>query len=149
MNTYIPSVFAALAVLSASPIAASAQDADYRTITVSNTQLARLGLHGPARDKDCALRKPPVVSVVDAPSSGELQIRSAKIKLPATASCPEIEAPVQAVLFRAKPKFTGQDKVSYTVTGESGRKVTHIIQIVVKTGGPSSTRPSRERETAI
>ncbi len=149
MNTNIPSVFAALALLSACAGAASAQDADYRTITVSNTQVARVGLHGPARDKDCALRTPPVVSIIDAPRSGQLQIRSAKIKLPATASCPEIEAPVQAVLFRAKPKFTGEDKVSYTVTGESGRKVTHTIQIVVKTGGPSSTRPSPNRETAI
>ena len=149
MKKSLPPVFAALALFSACAGAASAQDADYRTVTVSNTQVARLGLHGPARDKDCALRSPPVVSIVDAPTSGELMVRSAKIKLPATSSCPEIEAPVQAVLFRAKPKFVGQDKASYTVTGESGRKVTHTIQIVVKAGGPSSTRPSPNRETAI
>ena len=97
--------------------AVAPQDADYSAVTVSNRQVTRLGLHGPARDKDCALRSPPVVSIVDAPTSGELQVRGAKIKLPATSSCPEIEAPVQAVLFRPKPKLVGQDKVSYTVTG--------------------------------
>ena len=149
MHTSIPSVFAALMLLGGCAGAALAQDADYRTVTVSNTQVARLGAHGPARDKDCALRTPPVVRVIDAPRSGQLQIRSAKIKLSATASCPAIEAPVQAVLFRAKPNFTGQDKVSYSVTGASGRQVTHTIQIVVKAGGPSPMRPSRDRETAI
>ena len=97
--------------------AVAPQDADYSAVTVSNTQVTRLGLHGPARDKDCAFRSPPVVNIVDAPTSGELQVRGAKIKLSATSSCPAIEAPVQAVLFRPKPKLVGQDKVSYTVTG--------------------------------
>jgi hypothetical protein len=127
------------AVLLLAPVAAHAQAGAYRSATVAPGKTTRIGMVS-ALKKDCAIGPLTDVKVVTAPKHGTLNVKSAKVKTPATFRCPNVETPVQGVFYQPNKGYTGADEVKYEIKGLDGNTRQVTVQITVSDKPATGTK---------
>lgn len=120
---------AALAV-SLAPLPAAAQSGQVRNLTVEKGKVARLAVVT-ALTKECKVGEIGTIRIVNAPKSGQLNVRSGKAKTPAAFRCPNVETPVQGLFYQPRANFTGTDEVSYETRSSDGASETFTVKITV------------------
>jgi len=133
--------------LAASQGAAWAQsNSAFRSAEVVAGKQERLGVYGNVQ-KDCTSGPVPTIRVVTPPKSGQLNVRSGKLKAGRITRCPKLEATAQGIFYKANPTFKGTDEVAYEVRSASGKVESHTVRITVKEAqAPDSTKPGQEDE---
>jgi hypothetical protein len=111
---------------------AEAQSAQYRTVEVNSLRPVQLAYHALAK-KDCSPAPLLQVQVTQPPKQGALTVKAAKLKTNRIADCPQLEVPVQLILYEAPRNFQGSDKVAYQVTNEKGETNTFVIVLTINT----------------
>jgi hypothetical protein len=117
----------------------------YRSADAVAGKPQRLGVYGNVQ-KDCTSGPLPTVRVLTPPKHGELNVRSGTLKAGRITRCPSLEAKAQGVFYRANPKYSGTDEVSYEVKSASGKVETHTIKITVKDTPPADAKPDQDTE---
>jgi hypothetical protein len=109
---------------------ASAQLSSYKSATATTGKPTLLWTLT-AIKKDCSIGEIGGVKVVSPPKNGTLTLARAKVKSPASFRCPNIETPVERVVYVPKPKFSGSDEVSFETKNADGVVEKHTIKIDV------------------
>jgi hypothetical protein len=110
---------ASVALLAASA-AVFAQDQLYRSVNAVTGKVLRIGFYANV-SKDCVAGPLPEVKVVAPPKHGSLAVQGGKVKPGTLARCPNLEVPVQSVLYQSNPRYAGADEVAYEVKHSDGR----------------------------
>ena len=116
----------ASAVLAASP--ALAQTSSYRSATAQSGKPTRIWTVS-AIKKDCSIGTIGGVKVVTPPKNGTLSLTRGKLKSPPTFRCPNLETPVELVIYQSRPNFSGSDEVSFETKNADGVVEKHTIRI--------------------
>ncbi len=131
-------------ILSASSALAQTNSA-HRSADVVAGKPHRLGVYGNVQ-KDCTSGPLPTVRVVTPPKHGELNVRSGTLKAGRINRCPSLKATAQGVFYRANPKYSGTDEVSFEVKAASGKAETHTVRITVKDAQAPDTKQDQDGE---
>lgn len=115
--------------------AASAQTA--RTTTVQAGKTIRMAVVTGLK-KDCSLGQPGGIRIITTPKSGQLAVEGGKTKTPASFRCPNVETPIQQLLYKAKPGFTGTDEIAYETRTPEGETQSFTVKITVTDKAPAS-----------
>jgi hypothetical protein len=118
----------------------------FRSVEAQPGRPLRLGVYAVVK-RDCSTGPLPEIKVTTAPKKGALAVRSAKLRTNRLIRCPQLETPVQVVLYQANPGSTGPDEVSYNVNNQDGRIQSHTFKITI-TARPSTT-PHSEPTTEL
>ena len=115
---------------------ALAQQATNRTATIGPDKPARIAVVT-ALKKDCSVGEVGTLRITSAPKSGQVLVKVSKLKTPASFRCPNVETPVQELIYQPKAKFTGSDEISYETRGADGATQSFTVKINVgaKPGG--------------
>lgn len=128
MRSFVATLVAGAALLGAG--SASAQMSSYRSATASAGKPTLLWTLT-AIKKDCSIGEIGGVRVVSPPKNGTLTLAKAKVKSPSSFRCPNLETPVERVVYVPKAKFTGADEVSFETKNADGVVEKHTIKIDV------------------
>ncbi|MDB5512307.1 MAG: 4-aminobutyrate aminotransferase [Enterovirga sp.] len=109
---------------------AAAQTGVFRSASVEKGKVVRLAVVT-ALKKDCSKGEVGSVRVITAPKNGQLAVRSATLKTPASFRCPNAETAAQQLFYQSKPSFTGADEVSYETKTPDGTTETFTVKITV------------------
>lgn len=109
---------------------AVAQMSSYKSATAVAGKPTRLWTVT-AIKKDCSLGEIGGVKVLTPPKNGTLTLARSKVKSPASFRCPNLETPVEFVVYQAKPKYSGSDEVSFETKSADGAVEKHTIRIEV------------------
>jgi hypothetical protein len=117
----------------------------YRSVEAQPGRPLRLGVYA-ALKQDCSVGPLPGIRVTMPPKKGALSVRSGTLKTNRMRRCPQLEAPVQIVLYQANPGSTGDDEVNYEVTNPDGAPQSHSVKIVItaRPGGTQRSDPTTE-----
>lgn len=85
---------------------------------------------------DCTSGPLPTIRLVNAPASGKVTVKSAKVKATNYKSCLALEVPAYIAFYRSQPDFIGDDILTIEVKYTSGR--TEIQKITVNVAGPGT-----------
>ena len=118
----------ALAASLAAASGASAQTS--RSTTVQAGKTIRMAVVTGVK-KDCSLGQPGGIRIITTPKSGQLAVQGGKAKTPASFRCPNVETPIQQLLYKAKPGFSGTDEISYETRTPEGDTQTFTVKITV------------------
>ena len=124
----LPLLLLASAALTALPVAA--QTSSYRSATVQPGKPSRIWTVT-ALKKECSVGQIGGVKVVTPPKNGTLTLARAKAKTPANFRCPNIQTPVEHVLYQPNSSFNGSDEVSFETKSADGAVEKHTIRIDV------------------
>lgn len=119
-----------LASLVLSILPAGAQTSNYTSARAETGKATKIWTVS-AIKKDCSIGQIGGVKVLAAPKSGMLSLVRGKMKSPATFRCPNLETPVEMVVYKSQPKFTGSDEVVYETKSADGIVERHTIKIEV------------------
>jgi hypothetical protein len=116
--------FAALAIAVTSP--ARAQQPEPRRIEqqvkVEPGKTARIAVFVNAK-ADCSSGPLPTIRMAEPPASGQVTIRSGKVRVTNHKSCLAAEFPAFVAFYKPKPDFSGTDAVTLEVKNEQGAVV--------------------------
>jgi hypothetical protein len=105
----------------------------------------RLGTYGNVQ-KDCTSGPLPTVRVLTPPKHGEVNVRSGNLKAGRITRCPNLRATAQGIFYKASPKYSGTDEVSFEVRAASGKVETHTVRITIKDALASDNKPDQDTE---
>ncbi len=137
VSTLLLAASAALAVYPA-----GAQTSSYRTAAAQTGKPTRLWTVTAIR-KDCTVGDIGGVKVVSPPKNGTLSLSRGKLKSPASFRCPNLETPVELVIYVPKAKFTGQDEVSFETKSADGTVEKHTFRIEVSDKPVAPKKPDQ------
>ena len=118
---------------------ALAQDTNYTSVEAVPAKPVELSYHASANKDTCSPTRAPTIHVVEPPKSGMLTVRKGVLKTDRVAGCPNLNLPVQVVLYVARAGYEGADHVQYEVTNENGEVATYNVTITVKAAPPGQT----------
>ena len=126
----------ATGLIAAAP--AFAQTSTYRSATAQSGKPTRIWAVS-AIKKDCSVGQIGGVKVLTPPKNGTLALTRGKTTSPASFRCPNVETPIELVIYQSNPKFTGSDEVTYETKNADGVVEKHTIRIEVtdKPGAPA------------
>lgn len=131
---------AAVGLIALADASQAQTDSIYRNAEAAAGRASALGIYGNL-GKDCAVGAGPEVAVRTQPKHGALIVRGGKVKTKPTNRCPNVEVPVQAVLYQGGANYTGPDEVVYEVRSQGGKVQTHTVKINVVRGGALPRKP--------
>lgn len=85
---------------------------------------------------DCTSGPLPTIRLVNAPTSGKVAVKSAKVKATNYKACLALEVPAYVAFYRSQPDFIGDDVVTIEVKYAGGR--TEIQKITINVAGPGA-----------
>ena len=85
---------------------------------------------------DCTSGPLPTIRLVNAPASGKVTVKSAKVKATNYKSCLALEVPAYVAFYRSQPDFIGDDVLTIEVKYAGGR--TEIQKITINVAGPGA-----------
>ncbi|SFK18313.1 hypothetical protein SAMN04487925_1242 [Bradyrhizobium sp. cf659] len=85
---------------------------------------------------DCTSGPLPTIRLVNAPASGKVTVKSAKVKATNYKSCLALEVPAYVAFYKSQPDFIGDDVLTIEVKYAGGR--TEIQKITVSVVGPGA-----------
>ncbi|OAF19471.1 hypothetical protein AXW67_37135 [Bradyrhizobium neotropicale] len=85
---------------------------------------------------DCTSGPLPTIRLVNAPASGKVTVKSAKVKATNYKSCLALEVPAYVAFYKSQPDFVGDDVLMIEVKYAGGR--TEIQKITVNVVGPGA-----------
>nr|WP_234681409.1 hypothetical protein [Bradyrhizobium sp. Oc8] len=85
---------------------------------------------------DCTSGPLPTIRLVNAPASGKVTVKPAKVKATNYKACLALEVPAYVAFYRSQPDFIGDDLVTIEVKYAGGR--TEIQKITVNVAGPGA-----------
>ena len=129
-----------LTTIAPAPVFGQSQTAT--TITAASGKPVRLGYYAHF-NKDCTPGPLADVRITVPPQHGIVAVRRAKVRTKRIANCPEVEGPVQVVLYQGRPGFVGRDVVAYEVRIAGGE--TRLITIAINVTPDASPKPRQER----
>ena len=121
---------------------ADAQTSSYRSAAAQTGKPTRLWTVT-AIKKDCTVGEIGGVKVVAPPKNGTLSLSRGKLKSPAGFRCPNLETPVELVIYVPKAKFTGQDEVSFETKSADGVVEKHTFRIEVSDKPAAPKKPEQ------
>lgn len=130
---------AGLALLAAGG-SASAQMTN--TLTVPAGKATRVATITALR-QDCSIGELAGIRVVQPPKNGTFVVKSGKLKTPASYRCPNVESPVNAIIYQSKSGFSGSDEIQYETKGLDGKMETRTVKINV------GSKPAQEKDKGI
>lgn len=104
-----------------------------RTIKSASSKDTRIGVFINVLP-DCTSGPLPTIRLVNAPASGKVTVKSAKVKATNYKSCLALEVPAYVAFYRSQPDFVGDDAVTIEVRYAGGR--TEIQKITISVAGP-------------
>ena len=122
----------ALLVLAASQAAVAQTERSMNVPSGKATSVATV----PSLRKDCSVGDVGGIKVVTPPKNGTFLVRSGKAKTPATFRCPNVETPIQALMYQPKTGFTGSDELQYETRTVDGTIETRTVKINVGKKAP-------------
>jgi hypothetical protein len=126
----IDRILATAVVLCATIAVAQTPERKVQTVTGQDAQLVILVQVKP----DCSPGPIPEFRIDLAPANGWLVVRNGKVRLPDNApQCKGAEVPVNALFYRPKPGFSGEDRASIEVAmGGTLRMESYTISVNAK-----------------
>lgn len=115
-------------------------DRVYRNTNAAVGRTKALGIYGNL-GKDCSVGAVPEVTVRTQPKHGALIVRDVKVKTNQTNRCPNVEVPVQVVLYQGGTNYAGPDEVVYEVRSANGKVQEHTVKIAVVKRGVLPRQP--------
>jgi hypothetical protein len=85
---------------------------------------------------DCSSGPLPTIRLVNAPASGKVTVKSAKVKATNYKACLALEVPAYVAFYKSPPGFVGDDAMTIEVKYSGGR--TEIQKITVNVSGPGA-----------
>ncbi|WP_314946417.1 hypothetical protein [Bradyrhizobium cosmicum] len=85
---------------------------------------------------DCTSGPLPTIRLVNAPASGKVTVKSARVKATNYKACLALEVPAYVAFYRSQPDFIGDDVLTIEVKYAGGR--TEIQKITVNVAGPGA-----------
>ncbi|MDA9488156.1 hypothetical protein [Bradyrhizobium sp. CCBAU 11361] len=129
---------AAIVMLSGFVAPALAEDASSpveRTVKSAPNKDTRVGVFINVLP-DCTSGPLPTIRLVNAPASGKVTVKSAKVKATNYKSCLALEVPAYVAFYKSQPDFIGDDVLTIEVKYAGGR--TEIQKITVNVVGPGA-----------
>ncbi|WGD49494.1 hypothetical protein QA641_28160 [Bradyrhizobium sp. CB1650] len=106
-----------------------------RTIKSAPNKDTRIGVYINVLP-DCTSGPLPTIRLVNAPASGKVTVKSAKVKATNYKSCLALEVPAYVAFYKSQPDFIGDDVLTIEVKYAGGR--TEIQKITVNVTSPGT-----------
>lgn len=106
-----------------------------RSVHAISNKVVQIGLYVNVRP-DCTSGPLPTIRLASPPSSGKVEVKSAKVKATNYKQCLALEVPAYAAFYKSSPDFLGEDLLTIEVKYPQGR--TEIQKITVKVAGPGN-----------
>ncbi|MBR0858138.1 hypothetical protein [Bradyrhizobium liaoningense] len=126
---------AALFGFGASALAEDATSPVERTVKSATNKDTRIGVFINVLP-DCTSGPLPTIRLVNAPASGKVTVKSAKVKATNYKACLALEVPAYVAFYRSQPDFIGDDVLTIEVKYAGGR--TEIQKITINVAGPGA-----------
>lgn len=121
--------------LGAPALAEDAPSPVERTVKSASNKDTRIGVFINVLP-DCTSGPLPTIRLVNAPASGKVIVKSAKVKATNYKSCLALEVPAYVAFYKSQPDFIGDDVLTIEVKYAGGR--TEIQKITVNVAGPGA-----------
>ncbi|MBR0842110.1 hypothetical protein JQ607_18075 [Bradyrhizobium liaoningense] len=126
---------AALLGFGAPALAEDATSPVERTVKSATNKDTRIGVFINVLP-DCTSGPLPTIRLVNAPASGKVTVKSAKVKATNYKACLALEVPAYVAFYRSQPDFIGDDVLTIEVKYAGGR--TEIQKITINVAGPGA-----------
>ncbi|MCP3369494.1 hypothetical protein [Bradyrhizobium cajani] len=129
---------AGVAILLGLGAPAAAEDASppvERTVKSATNKDTRIGVFINVLP-DCTSGPLPTIRLVNAPASGKVTVKSAKVKATNYKACLALEVPAYVAFYKSQPDFIGDDVLTIEVKYAGGR--TEIQKITINVAGPGA-----------
>jgi hypothetical protein len=103
-----------------------------RSVQTVPNKVVQIGLYINVRP-DCTSGPLPIIRLANPPSSGKVEVKSAKVKATNYKQCLALEVPAYIAFYKSSPDFIGDDILTIEVRYPQGR--TEMQKITVKVAG--------------
>lgn len=101
-----------------------------KTATILTGRPTRIAVET-ALTRECKVGQMGGIRVITAPTNGTVSVKSDKLKTPKNFRCPEVETPVQTLIYLSNKNYKGSDELVYETRTPEGSTQTFTVKIIV------------------